>query len=48
MLSFHVSAYPQPGQRDPGETTDCFSGRRWMQTFRKLPTHSPHSTKNVP
>jgi hypothetical protein len=39
-------AYLQAGQWDPGETIDCPSGNRCMQTLRKLPTMEP-STKNT-
>lgn len=29
------------GQADGGETTDCDSGIRQMQTFKKLPMQAP-------
>src|SRR5437870_6351272 len=32
---------PQAGQRERGVTTDCRSGKRWMQTLAKLPTIRP-------
>jgi len=32
---------PHAGQREPGRTRDWPRGRRWMQTFAKLPTIEP-------
>src|SRR5258708_3561416 len=41
MLSDHASRCRHAGQREAGNTIESRAGRRWMQTFRKLPTHSP-------
>jgi len=32
---------PHFGQADPGRTIDFDSGKRYMQTFKKLPMHEP-------
>ena len=41
MFSTQRIGFRQCGQCEPGRTTDCSSGQRWMQTFRKLPKMRP-------
>ena len=42
-----TSSRPQCGHADEGQTIDAPSGRRWMQTFRKLPTTAPNAPANT-
>jgi hypothetical protein len=35
--------FMQNGQRDDGHTIDSPRGKRWMQTFRKLPINAPNT-----
>ena len=41
MLSHGRMSASQPGHREGGETTERPAGRRWMQTFPKLPAARP-------
>ena len=41
MLSYGRIGALQSGQCEAGKTIDSPLGRRWMQTFRKLPTNAP-------
>src|SRR6185369_10333340 len=41
MFSYQASMWPQLGQAEGGHATDCCRGRRWTQTFRKLPMMAP-------
>src|SRR5580765_5635171 len=43
MFSYHDSSREQCGHADEGQTMDAPSGRRWIQTFRKLPTMAPNA-----
>src|SRR4030095_16302807 len=47
MLSTGLSLARQWGQRDAGQMTDSRSGKRWMQTLRKLPTTMPIANVNT-
>src|SRR5712692_6852833 len=47
MLSYQAMAVLHCGHRDPGRTMDSRPGRRWMQTFKKLPMKAPTSTATV-
>ena len=40
-LSYGLTGAPQPGQCDPGLTSDSPAGTRWATTLRKLPMTSP-------
>src|SRR2546425_2228854 len=47
MLSYQAIAVLHCGHRDPGRTMDSRRGRRWMQTFKKLPMTAPTSTATI-
>src|SRR5207244_13159009 len=47
MLSYQAIAVLHCGHRDPGRTMDSRLGRRWMQTFKKLPMTAPTSTATI-
>jgi hypothetical protein len=47
MFRYHGIEYLQCGQWDGGLTTLRPRGRRWMQTFRKLPTIEPKTKKTT-
>src|SRR5437867_678529 len=47
MLSSQAIAVLHCGHRDPGRTMDSRRGRRWMQTFKKLPMTAPTSTATI-
>ena len=46
MLSYQAIGLAQDGQYEHGLTIDSSSGRRWIRTFKKLPTIRP-MTKSV-